>query len=641
MKLGTKLISGGLLMVAIPIIIIGVVAVYKSTQSIGRLAEQGIENISNNLASVVDVGLSEELRMAENMSNSYSVIATLQKVNRDGLQNSAGVISLAEKELKQIKEAAGDQYETVYIAGRDGIICGDGMDGSYHGIDVSDRAYVKNALKGIASVGEVVRSKKTGDVITMAAYPVRSTSDDSVVGVAALAISLKFLTDKVNAVKVGQTGYSVLVDKSGLLITHPNKKHIMSLDISKLKGMECIAEKVRTGQAFVGEYSFEGVRKVSAVSPIKLAGWSVFTAIPIAELYAPAYFTRNLIIIIGAISVVLASVFFFFFARMISGPINRVVAMLNESSDQIGSASSQVSSSSQQLAEGAGEQASSIEETSSSLEELASMTRQNADNAQQANGLVREAGEIVQQVSEKLTQMTTAINDIDKNSGETQKIIKTIDEIAFQTNLLALNAAVEAARAGEAGAGFAVVAEEVRNLAQRSAEAAKNTNDLIGNTVNSVKEGARLCGETNDAFEKNAEVAGKTSELVSEIAAASQEQAQGIDQINRAVAEMDKVTQQNAANAEESAAASEEMNAQAEGLRGIVGDLIRLVGGGANGMHTSNRMLERFRSTKKTLNVPAKTIAVAGHPRIMTRDGGKVVKPNDIIPMEEGSFEDF
>ena len=174
------------------------------------------------------------------------------------------------------------------------------------------------------------------------------------------------------------------------------------------------------------------------------------------------------------------------------------------------------------------------------------------------------------------------MQEISKASEETSKIIKTIDEIAFQTNLLALNAAVEAARAGEAGAGFAVVADEVRNLAMRAADAAKNTAALIEGTVKKVSDGTALVKTTNDAFNEVAGSTAKVGELVGEIAAASSEQAQGIEQVNIAVTEMDKVTQQNAATAEESASASEELNAQAEEMKSFVADLAAMVGGNAD-----------------------------------------------------------
>jgi methyl-accepting chemotaxis protein len=263
----------------------------------------------------------------------------------------------------------------------------------------------------------------------------------------------------------------------------------------------------------------------------------------------------------------------------ITRPMNRVVAGLSQGSDQVASASAQISASSQQLAEGASEQASSLEETSSSLEELSAMTKQNADNANRAKGMMAEAKAVVEKANIQMAELTEAISQITRSSEETGKIIKTIDEIAFQTNLLALNAAVEAARAGEAGAGFAVVADEVRNLALRAAEAARNTSDLIEKTIKAVKNGNECTISTQAAFQANAELSGKIAQLVDEIATASQEQANGISQVNTAVAEMDRVTQRTAANAEESASAAEEMNAQAQQMRSYVEDLAAVVGG--------------------------------------------------------------
>jgi len=216
------------------------------------------------------------------------------------------------------------------------------------------------------------------------------------------------------------------------------------------------------------------------------------------------------------------------------------------------------------------------------------MTKQNADNAVEANTLAAEAKKAAANGSEAMTRMDGAIKDIQKSSDETAKIIKVIDEIAFQTNLLALNAAVEAARAGEAGKGFAVVAEEVRNLAMRSAEAAKNTSNLIEQSVNNSRNGVQICGEVKSALDEIVGGIAKTTDLVGEIAAASKEQAQGVDQINTAVSQMDKVTQQNAANAEESASASEELSAQAESMNHVVDQLVILVEGIRAGHRVQN-----------------------------------------------------
>ncbi|MDZ7641559.1 MAG: methyl-accepting chemotaxis protein [Desulfurivibrio sp.] len=264
----------------------------------------------------------------------------------------------------------------------------------------------------------------------------------------------------------------------------------------------------------------------------------------------------------------------------VSKPLEeRVIAGLSSGAAQVTSSSEQIASGSQELADGSSQQAASLEETSASLEEISAMTKQNADNSSQADTRVREVNEIVKRASDSMASLTASMTEITKASEETSKIIKTIDEIAFQTNLLALNAAVEAARAGEAGAGFAVVADEVRNLALRAAEAAGSTATMIDETVQKVQNGSRLVDETNQAFSEVADSAGKATGLVGEIAAASNEQANGITQLNTAVSDMDGVVQRSAANAEESAAAAEELSAMAAQMEGYVNELIVLVNG--------------------------------------------------------------
>jgi methyl-accepting chemotaxis protein len=327
--------------------------------------------------------------------------------------------------------------------------------------------------------------------------------------------------------------------------------------------------------------------------------------------------------------------------RSITGPIRRIIEGLTEGAEEVASASGQVSSAAQSLAEGSSEQAASIEETSSSLEEMSSMTKQNADNAQQANSLMGEAKQVVGTANASMGKLTESMAEITQASEETSKIIKTIDEIAFQTNLLALNAAVEAARAGEAGAGFAVVADEVRNLAMRAADAAKNTANLIEGTVKKVKDGSELVTRTNEAFKQVAGSSAKAADLVAEISAASTEQAQGIGQINTAVTELDKVTQQNAANAEESASAAEEMSAQAETMKGMVDELVAIVGRSGKAQETDFGSGRHARKSAK----PHKTIASAIN-KFKTKAGSakKPAKPlaEAVIPLDDDQqFSDF
>ncbi len=279
--------------------------------------------------------------------------------------------------------------------------------------------------------------------------------------------------------------------------------------------------------------------------------------------------------------------------RAITKPVRQVARGLLDGADQVASASALVTSSSLSVAEGASQQAAALEEGSASLEQISAMTHQNAEHAAQADQLMRETSTLITIASRSMNQLTSSMTDITKANEDTRKIIKTIDAVAFQTNLLALNAAVEAARAGQAGAGFAVVAEEVRNLARRSAEAAKNTADLIEHSTRQVKDGYAIVAKTTSEFTEVARSVASCEALVGEITTASREQARGIGQVSTAVLEMDKIVQQNAANAEESASASGQMNAQAEQMKGFVGELVALVGTGDNGKSKGRGSLGR------------------------------------------------
>lgn len=271
-----------------------------------------------------------------------------------------------------------------------------------------------------------------------------------------------------------------------------------------------------------------------------------------------------------------------FLARIISrsivAPLHEISHSLASGAEQTSAASGQVAASSQTLAEGSTEQAAALEETSSSLEELSSMTKRNADNATQAKSIAGQARTSADSGVSQMKTMTAAMEAIRGASHEITVILKTIDEIAFQTNILALNAAVEAARAGDAGAGFAVVADEVRSLAQRCAAAAKQTATKIDDSVAKSEQGVQISAEVAKSFTSIQAQIRQLDDLVAEIAGASQEQSNGISQLNTAVGQMDQVTQSNASTAEESAAASEELNAQAATLRDVVVRLQQLVG---------------------------------------------------------------
>jgi methyl-accepting chemotaxis protein len=265
--------------------------------------------------------------------------------------------------------------------------------------------------------------------------------------------------------------------------------------------------------------------------------------------------------------------------RGINKTLTQISTQLNEGAAQVNDAAAQVAMAAQQLAEGASEEAASLQETSSALEEMAAVTRTNAESARTANSLADQAHKKAAEGDQTMVQLNAAMTAINQSAGQIGKIIKVIEEIAFQTNLLALNAAVEAARAGEHGKGFAVVAEEVRNLAQRAAGAARETTGLIEGSVTRAKEGTAVADSAGKALQAIVTDVTQVAELLNGITRASDEQAQGVEQINTAVTQMDQVTQQNASVAEESAAAAEELSAQSHAVKEMVDTLLALVGG--------------------------------------------------------------
>ncbi len=499
----------------------------------------------------------------------------------------------------------------------------------------------KNALSGVALQDFEPYAPSNNEPCAFVGAPVKQ--DGKTVGIVALQLPL----DAINTMMqqrdgMGKTGECYLVGSDKLMrsdsFLDPQGHSVKASFAGTVQKNGCDTDAVtealagKTAARIISDYNDNPV--LSAFTPIKVGDttWALLAEVDEAEAFA----ARNAIIWMTAVTTSIAIMAIvalaIFITRSITKPVNRIIEGLSEGSEQVSSASAQVSSSSQSLAEGASEQAAGLEETSSSLEEMASMTKRNAESAQQANTLAAEARTSAEKGNEAMVRMSDAITDIQKSAGETAKIIKVIDEIAFQTNLLALNAAVEAARAGEAGKGFAVVAEEVRNLAMRSAEAAKNTSAMIEESVKNSESGVNIAGQVAKMLEEITTASGKVNDLVAEIAAASQEQTQGIDQVNTAVNQMDKVTQQNAANAEESASASEELNAQAEQMNAIVAELSALVGGAAAHSDGIASASARRHVEPHKLIHPAATVHA---PTATTTDKDSRTSRKELIPLDD------
>lgn len=582
-------------------------------------------DIGEKLSSNIKIVLEEPMNSACSMANIFSGVKNEElKLGLD--RNEAGNIlkTILYKNPQYLGTYAGwepnefDAMDDIYknspghdATGRYVPYWNRGGDGK-----VVVEALVDYEVEGVGDYYQIPKKTKNECIVDPYKYTIQGKEtlitslvvpillNDKFYGIAGVDLELAFLqgiTDDVKDIYSGKAEIAI-ISYSGVIGAVTGKPEFQGKTITEYnKNWSAYLAGIQSGKKLMEQKD----GKIICFIPLKIGKtttpWTVNITIPEKEVTKNADIQMSnakaglmKLIGISAVLILLALIVQWFVAKSISNPINASISTLSEVAEQVTSASSQVSQSSQQLAEGASEQASSLEETSASLEEMGSMTKQNADNAQQAEKMAVNAGKAAEKGRVAMTKMTQAIEKIKASSDQTAKIIKTIDEIAFQTNLLALNAAVEAARAGDAGKGFAVVAEEVRSLARRSAEAAKSTSDLIEDSRNNTMNGVQMSNDATVIFNEIAENVVKLSQIVSEVNAASNEQSKGIDQINIAITQMDKLTQSNAASAEESASASEELSAQATELEGVVDALLHIIGG-------QNSLSENNNTNRKAL----------------------------------------
>ncbi len=496
---------------------------------------------------------------------------------QDALRDDRPEAAAAANELLADLAGRTEDYEALHLIGPDGVAVASTAEGSVGSLDISSRGYFQECQRtGDRVISEPLKSMVTGEPIVVICYPVAAgRGTGAMLGVVDLG---RFAAGVVDPISVGETGYAFICAADGTFLAHPNHDLILQSSLSQWD----FGKEMLSRQNGLLAYDFKGTAREAAFRTDPDTGWLFGVGLDRSQIYAAANSLRNFGILLTVIALAVVCGVVYLVARSVTGPVNAMIADLNAGSEQTSAASSQIANASVSLAEQSSEQAAAVQETSASLQQMTANVRTTTAASDRCQELMQSAESTVSEGLQTMQEMVAAIGNIKSSADQTAKIVGTIDEIAFQTNLLALNAAVEAARAGEAGKGFAVVAEEVRNLAQRAADAAKETSALIEESVTHSERGVAMTEKTRVAFERTADNARQVGEQVTGIASAAREQADGIGQINKAVAQLDQTTQNAAANAEESASAAEELNAQAAQLQAVVARLHGLVSGQAD-----------------------------------------------------------
>lgn len=517
LNLRAKFLSVGLLAVVIPITIIGIVAVYESSKSISNLARDDIASIAESLAGTLEVGMNEQLMTVKNISFSNSVIAAAEKVAKDGEKNGLSEIALVQKELTKMKDAEGDRFSSILITGKNRIAFASSENGKMKGLNLAGRDYLDKAFKGTPTVGSVVFSRATGRVVCTAASPVYSFTGKEITGAVVIGMELKLIADIIDKIKIGKGGYAYIVSKDGIYITHPVKGKILKDNIFKITGKEVLSELIKNNGSGVVEYMSDGVQKVAAVSPVQATGWSIVATIPVEELYASARFTRNIIIIVGLVFLILASILFYFFARSLTLPMGRLV----RAADRIasGDLSIQVAAETRQ-------------------DEIGMLSRSFTFMIQS----LKEKAEIAQKIAASdLTIEVTPLSDIDsfgnafatmveKLRTQTHQIIEGVNvltsagsEIMASVSQLTSGAAETATAVSET----TTTVEEVKQTAEMASQKAKHVSEIGQRTAEISQNGLKSIEDTVNGMNRIR----KQMESIADMVLRLSEQSQAIGEI--------------------------------------------------------------------------------------------------------------
>jgi methyl-accepting chemotaxis protein len=464
-KIGVKLIAVGTLIMIIPLVLVAYFAVTKSSAGLTNVENEQLTARAKDIAQLVDKVFAEEQKVALSLSTDPDIIATTVAVNDQGSAKAHDAVAAIDRKLKPFaenKDLSG-AYETVNVVGRSGVVYASSVSTTV-GVPVSDREYIKNAMAGQANIGDVMVSKTTGKPVSPIAVPIYSNG--AVVGACFIVLHIDFLSELIASQKIGKEGYSFVVEKSGLVIAHPDAKQVLKLNALQVNGVADFAKEMVAGKTGVTNYHFNGEPKTAGYAPVASTGWSVALTLSQGEFLQAANDVRNIVLIVAGIAIALGFLIYFVFSRSITTPLSKGVAFaqlvaggdfsqqldirqkdevgmlvealntmsmklkdmittIMDSADQVAASSEEISASSQSLAEGSQSQASTLEETSASVEELTASVDQVSGNAQSQAAAVEEGTASMAQVQRSIDEISKSLTDI---AGlATQSVDKSVE----------------------------------------------------------------------------------------------------------------------------------------------------------------------------------------------------------------------
>jgi len=485
-NLRTKLLSGGLLMLLIPIALIGIGSIYVSSRSISEIAKVDMTSIAEGLAATIGISITEQILTARNVASSNSVIVASEKHFKDGGKNAGREIALAESELIRIKNNEGARCSSVNLIGTNGVFFASSNRKANVGVNISNRDYFITAMRGVPNVGSVVISKASGRIVLSTASPVYGSDGKGITGIATITMEITYLTDLIDKVKIGKSGYVAIADRTGLVIAHPVKGNILKENVSLVAGMEPIAKMVIQGESGIVEYQHSGISEVAFVANEPITGWSILATIKTDELMAPAILIRNMVLAIGAFSLLSAIVLLVFFSRSLTTPIAKVV----EAARKIAGGDLSLAPTLEPGSDEVGMLAQSFLRMTSSLRNMAGIAERIAAG---------ELGVEVRPQSEK-DLLGNALARMVENLREANKELRSgIDVIASSSTEILATVSQVAASATETATAVSetsTTAEEVKQTAHLSNQKAKTVQEAAQKTAIVSETGRTAVSET-------------------------------------------------------------------------------------------------------------------------------------------------